>query len=364
MSDLVEKATRFRTILDAARKTAVADFDWYPYDSLSSVHHLTTLLGDAHQYVLEAGKRKGILDLGCGDGDLAFFFESQGYAVTGTDYSASNQNCMRGLRALRQELGSRIAIREFDADNEFPLDSQYGVTLCMGLLYHLKNPFFVLERVARVSQYCFLSTRVARNLPGGGSINRHPLAYLLGEDELNHDDTNYWIFSEPGLRRLLERARWEILGFFTTGDTKASDTSSLDHDERAFCLLKSHYAGQHLDLQKGWHAVEDSGWRWTERQFTARALSHSDLKYSRLAMRFYVPPILIEAFGKITLSARLDGGEVQPLVVSEPGIHTFMRKIPKPSATASVDFHLDNAVDPNADDSRELGIIVASLEFT
>jgi hypothetical protein len=186
----------------------------------------------------------------------------------------------------------------------------------------------------------------------------------LGEDELNHDDTNYWIFSEPGLRRLLERTRWEILEFFTTGDTKASDPVSLDHDERAFCLLKSHYGGQHLDLQKGWHAVEESGWRWTERQFSARALSHSCLKYSRISMRFYVPAILIEAFGKITLGARIGGGELQPLVVSEAGIHTFARKIPAPSATPSVDFHLDNAIDPNADDSRELGIVVASLEFT
>jgi hypothetical protein len=186
----------------------------------------------------------------------------------------------------------------------------------------------------------------------------------LGEEELNHDDTNFWIFSEPGLRRLLERAKWEILEFFTTGDIKASDPVSLDHDERAFCLLKSHYGGQHLDLQKGWHAVEDSGWRWTERQFSARASSHSDLKYSRIAMRFYVPPILMETFRRITLVARIDGIELQSLVVREPGVHTFVRKLPTPTTTPYVDFRLDNAIDPNASDSRELGIIVASLEFT
>jgi 2-polyprenyl-3-methyl-5-hydroxy-6-metoxy-1,4-benzoquinol methylase len=171
MRDLVEKAKRFRPILDAARRTAgTAGFDWYPYNSLSSVHHFTRLLGDAHESVLEAGERKGILDVGCGDGDLAFFWESQGYAVTGIDYPASNQNGMSGLRALRRELGSKIAIREMDVDSEFPLDAQYGLTLCLGLLYHLKNPYFVLERIARVSQYCVLSTRIARNLPGGGAL--------------------------------------------------------------------------------------------------------------------------------------------------------------------------------------------------
>lgn len=168
MADLVEEAKRFRTILDAVRKTAVtADFDWYPYNSLSSVQHLTTLFGDSHEYVLEAGKRNGILDLGCGDGDIAFFWEAQGYPVTGIDHPASNQNGMRGIRVLRQALRSKITIREVDVDNEFPFDSTYGLTLCLGLLYHLKNPFFVLGRLARVSQYCVLSTRIARNLPGG-----------------------------------------------------------------------------------------------------------------------------------------------------------------------------------------------------
>jgi hypothetical protein len=81
-------------------------------------------------------------------------------------------------------------------------------------------------------------------------------------------------------------------------------------------------------------------------------------------MRFYVPPILIEAFGKITLSVGIDGRELQPLVVSEPGIHTFVRRIPAPSATTLVTFQLDKAIRPNASDPRELGIIVASLEFT
>jgi 2-polyprenyl-3-methyl-5-hydroxy-6-metoxy-1,4-benzoquinol methylase len=161
MPHLIENAKRFRTVLDAVRNSAPsAGFNWYPYNSLSSVYHLTKLLGDSHEYVLEAGKRNGLLDLGCGDGDLAFFWESQGYAVTGIDYPASNQNGMRGLYALRRELSSKISIREIDVDNEFPLDSHYGVTLCMGLLYHLKNPFFVLV----------LSTRIARNLPGGGAL--------------------------------------------------------------------------------------------------------------------------------------------------------------------------------------------------
>jgi tRNA (mo5U34)-methyltransferase len=369
MSSLVEQARQFGVVLQEARKRASAKFEWYPYDSLANVQHLEALLGAApgatHAYVMESARKEGILDVGCGDGDIAFFFESLGYNVTCIDYPPSNQNDMQGLRALHRELHSGVTVREVDVDSEFPLDGKYGLTFCLGLLYHLKNPYFVLERLARTSRFCVLSTRIARCLPGGAPLPPgHALAYLLDEDELNLDDTNYWIFSEPALRRLLKRTRWEVVQFFASGDTVTSDPSSLDHDERAFCLLRSHYGNQHLDLLEGWHDIEGSGWRWTQRQFAARATSPSGLRHTRVAMHLFAPPFLIEKFGSITLSARIDDTEVQPLVMRDPGTHVFVRKIPQPSEVTSVVFQLDKFVGPDAEYSRELGIIVASLEFT
>lgn len=365
MPSLVEQATRFRNTIETARKHAAGNFEWYPYHSLTNAQHLDTLLGGAHGYVMEAAREQGILDLGCGDGDLAFFFEAQGYRVTCVDYAPSNHNNLEGFKALRAQLSSKVELREADVDNEFPADGKYGLAFCLGILYHLKNPFFVLEHLARVSRYCVLSTRVARFLPDGAPMPKgHALAYLLGEDELNRDDTNFWIFSEPALRRMLQRTRWEIVEFFSTGDTAASDTSSLDHDERAFCLLKSHYGHQHLELLSGWHPVEDSGWRWTEKQFAARAESRVGGKHCRLEMRVFAPPLIVEKFGSITLQAKIDGVEVQPLVMKEEGIHLFIRKIPHPSSTTSVVFQLDHALGPDTPYARELGIIVASLEFT
>ena len=366
MLSLVEQARLFKVALDESRKRAASlNFEWYPYNSLSNVQHLETLMGVTHGYVMESAREERILDLGCGDGDLAFFFESLGYSVTCVDYPPSNQNNMQGLRALHRELRSAVIVREIDVDSEFPLDGKYGLTFCLGLLYHLKNPFFVLEHLARISRYCVLSTRIARRLPDGAPMpDGHALAYLLAEDELNLDDTNCWIFSEPALRRLLERTRWEVVQFLTTGDKVSSDPVSLDHDERAFCLLKSHYGHQHLDLLEGWHHVEDSGWRWTQRQFAARATSRLGVRHSRMVMRVFAPPLLIEKFGSITLHAKIDDAEVQPLVMRDPGIHMFVRKIPKPSEVTSAVFHLDNALGPDARYCRELGIIVSSLEFT
>jgi tRNA (mo5U34)-methyltransferase len=365
VSVLVEQAKRFQGVLDAARKrVGPVNFEWYPYNSLSNVAHLERLLGGAHGYVLECARDGGILDLGCGDGDLAFFFESLGYQVTGVDYSPSNQNNLQGWKALHSELRSKVAIREMDVDRGFPVEEKFGLTFCLGILYHLKNPFLVMENLAKHSRFCVLSTRIARRLPGGARLpEAQPLAYLLGDDELNRDDTNFWIFSEPALRRLLERTRWEVLEFFTTGDTAASDPVSPDHDERAFCLLKSHYGLAHLDLLDGWHQVEDSGWRWTERQFRARATSRVGVKHSRIAMRVFAPPLLIEKFGVISLSAKIDDTDVQPLVMREPGIYLFERKIPRPSEVTSVVFRLDNVLGSEEGYSRELGIIVASIEF-
>ena len=82
-------------------------------------------------------------------------------------------------------------------------------------------------------------------------ISKIPMAYLLGETELNADATNFWIFSEAGLRRIVERANWRVVAFRTIGDTEGSDPVSLDHDERAFCLLESVYGMGHLDYWMG-----------------------------------------------------------------------------------------------------------------
>ena len=66
-----------------------------------------------------------------------------------------------------------------------------------------------------------------------------PVAYLLDPTECNNDNTNYWIFSEAGLRRILSRTGWDILDFITLGNDRDSDPASPKGDERAFCLVRS-----------------------------------------------------------------------------------------------------------------------------
>jgi hypothetical protein len=155
------------------------------------------------------------------------------------DYAGSNINRMEGLRALARHFGSQARIDDLDLDGRFELPDRYGLALFLGALYHLKNPFYALETLARHAHFCFLSTRVARLGPDRQTrLDALPLAYLLDAGELNGDTTNYWIFSPCGLLRLVTRAGWTLCASASSG-ASASDPSTAEGDERMFLLLKS-----------------------------------------------------------------------------------------------------------------------------
>ena len=85
---------------------------------------------------------------------------------------------------------------------------------------------------------CFLSTRVAKRTSDGQNLSPYPLAYLLAPQECNNDDTNFWIFTDEGLKRIADRTGWKVVSYITVGETKYSTPADPDHDERAFCLLE------------------------------------------------------------------------------------------------------------------------------
>lgn len=236
---LIDAGLRFRSRLDRVKAGIAVEGGWYPYDCFTNLYPLRDLLKGG--YLLELVGDAPLLDIGCADGALSFFFESLGVRVHAVDHAPTNYNNMRGVRALKTALNSSVEIYEMDLDTRFTLPDQiYGLALFLGTLYHLKNPFYALETLAGQAHHCLLSTRVARFTPGGQVNYRDlPMAYLLEAGEANADATNYWIFSEAGLRRLIVRSGWEILALTTTGDTRASDPSGQSSDERAFCLLRS-----------------------------------------------------------------------------------------------------------------------------
>ncbi len=184
-------------------------------------------------------------DIGGADGDLAFALEQQwGWQIDMVDTAAANMNGLRGARALRDHLGSKVRIEAIDLDSQFRLPrDRYGLVFLLGILYHLQNQFFVLRELARHADHCLLSTRVARFAAEHRTpVAELPVAYLVNPDETNNDASNYWMFSPAGLERIVARAGWTVLERYSAGDVVASDPSSPEHDERMFMLLRSAHA--------------------------------------------------------------------------------------------------------------------------
>jgi tRNA (mo5U34)-methyltransferase len=365
--EIVQKAAAFGSEL-AARK---ADIDpapaWYPYDSIGSLYKLDKLLTDEWAYPLDLTGGDPVLDLCCADGDLSFFLESLGCRVTAVDLPDTNYNRMAGVRAMKGALDSPLEIREMDLDGPFQLEGQYGLVLFLGALYHLKNPFHVLEMLSQHARYAVITTRIARFTPGARlPIRDAPVAYLVDERETNYDSTNYWIFSEAGLRRLLDRTNWVVCRFLTLGDTESSDPASSEGDERAYCLVRSRKVRQQAHLLDGWHQAEPHGWRWTARRFSIAFHEIPRQGPAHLRVNFALPEVLLEQLGPITLAAKMGKQPLGSVRYGTSGEHLYHANVSPPdpaSGPLTIEFELDKAIPPGDVDKRELGIIVTSVEL-
>lgn len=361
-SDLCHLADRFREILDQERSFR-PDIAWYPYDSLTNVEHICRLLSGTGLDMRKLIASGHVLDLGCADGEFAFFLESLGAQVTAVDRPETNHNGMRGVYALKQALKSGVDIQSIDIENRFTVSStQYTLACLLGVPYHLRNPFTVLEVISRSCRFCLLSTRVTQYLPDRTTrIAGAPVAYLVDRFELNADPTNFWVFTEACLRRLLSRTGWNVLSLMSLGDTTSSDPVSPDHDERAFVLLESHrIAFKGVTFLDGWHDAEQSGWRWTAQHFSFK-LSREQTGSAILNMELFVPDAMIDAFGEVTLSVRVDGAVLRSRTFRGAGDHSYSEQLKAESLTLVVQCSLDHKLPPAGADLRELGLVVASI---
>ena len=290
-----------------------------------------------------------VLDIGCGDGAVAFLLESLGARVHAVDHPPTNYNRMQGVKALKSAFRSsvRIASADLDARPDLPL-GECGLALMLGVLYHLKNPFGVLEMLAAKARHCLLSTAITRySLDQSINLDHLPLAFLAGRGGLRGDQTNYWIFTEAGLRNLLDRTGWEIADWKVVDD-EDSTLWGTQRDQRVFCLLRSRRrppAGR-SQLLDGWHKLEHDAWRWTGRRFSIALASPAAVR-----LRCTVPGVVP---CPITLTA---GGVSETF--SAPGDYVFA----VPADFGILEFELDHALAPDPRDARERGIVVSVVEL-
>jgi tRNA (mo5U34)-methyltransferase len=245
-------------------KRGIPSIEFYPYDTIGNLWLLDDLLRGARRDLQSLTEGRPVADVGAADGDLGFYLESLGLDVHLVDNARTNYNGLSGARAVKQALGSSVEIHDLDLDTQFKMpEKEYGLVLFLGILYHLKNPYHVLETLAKTSRHIVLSTRVTQYAPSvepraaepslmAEIVSRVmkrdrrmtrvaglPVAYLVDERECNNDPTNYWVFSPEGLQRIMARCGWEIIDFMTTGNTINSDPASALGDQRAYCLARS-----------------------------------------------------------------------------------------------------------------------------
>lgn len=121
-------------------------------------------------------------------------------------------------------------------------------------------------------------------------------------------------------------------------------------------------------LTRGFYAIEDSAWRWTQGKFSC-VLSppvQATSKGATLVVRMTIPPPLIEKLNDVTLNVAVNGVRLKTATYTAAGGRVLKLDVP-PTAfktePAAVDFVLDKVLPPRPEDQRELGVIVTSIGF-
>lgn len=104
----------------------------------------------------------------------------------------------RALDVTREIIGSKVqttlgVVEDFKHD---PFD----VVLYLGVLYHTKNPFYSLQKVADLCKEQLIVETLGVHLPGQED---RPVWEFFNADQVNKDSTTWWAPNEKGLADML-----------------------------------------------------------------------------------------------------------------------------------------------------------------
>jgi len=96
---------------------------------------------------------RSVLDIGCWDGYWSFYAEQRGASrVLATDDKTQNWSGNAGLELARELMRSAIEIRtDVSIYEAAKLEERFDIILCMGVYYHLIDPFYAFSQVRHCS---------------------------------------------------------------------------------------------------------------------------------------------------------------------------------------------------------------------
>lgn len=170
-----------------------------------------------------------VLDLGCGVGYFSQFLLQAGFDVTAIDARQANVD-----EAARRATGAKLLCKDIE-DKEIRSLGQFDVTVCLGLLYHLENPFSAIRNLYSLTRAVAVIESMV--VPGEAAACR-----LVQEYEGEDQALAYiaLIPSETAMVSMLLQAGFSFI--YRTNERTEHKDFSADHDNhrRRVFIVASH----------------------------------------------------------------------------------------------------------------------------
>ncbi len=149
---------------------------------------------------------KSVLDIGCWDGYFSFRAEQRGASrVVAMDDPDVRWGGTDGFDFLHDHFRSRV---EFVKRSIYqPLDEQFDVVLCYGVLYHVNDPLTAAINAFQMSRDIVAFEGLILDVPD-------PILLLLPPGSVNNDPTNLYMLSTGWLNTVAELNGFEIVTHF------------------------------------------------------------------------------------------------------------------------------------------------------
>tara|TARA_R110000824_G_scaffold300225_1_gene488258 strand:- start:10506 stop:11108 length:603 start_codon:yes stop_codon:yes gene_type:complete len=151
---------------------------------------------------------KTVLDIGAWDGYYSFECEKRGATVTALEKERRTGT----LTELKKKFNSKIEILYMDAYDIPTLNRQWDLVLCMGVIYHVEDPFKMINIVHDASKESCIIESALRNVPG------EPVMFFYKLD--NKDYPISWLPNSSAVIAMMEFTGYDVTHYIDRPEEK------------------------------------------------------------------------------------------------------------------------------------------------